>query len=99
MSKLVRATDPTTGAEFTTSEAYANRKRLKITDRPAVDQHGRVIRTKQRINLSSDATRADLEQAAREAGVDHQTIKTAKTKADLAAAIETASTDHTTEEA
>ena len=49
MSKLVRATDPTTGAEATYSEAFAKRKGLKIhADKDPVDQFGRVIRHKPR---------------------------------------------------
>lgn len=99
MSKLVRATDPTTGREFTTSEAYANRKGLKTSKAPATDRFGRIVRDKPRVNLSGDQTRAELEQAAVDVGVDHQTIKAARTKADLTAAIESAGTPDTTEEA
>ena len=56
MSKLVRATDPTTGREFTTSEAYAKRKGLKTTTKDAVDQHGRVIRDKGRVDTAGRST-------------------------------------------
>lgn len=57
------------------------------------------MRDKPRVNLSGDQTRAELEQAAVDVGVDHQTIKAARTKADLTAAIESAGTPDTTEEA
>lgn len=57
MSKLVRATDPTTGAEFTTSEAFAKRKELKYTSKDATDRFGRIVRTKRRTDLAGKPTK------------------------------------------
>lgn len=96
--KQVRAKHPATGAEFTTTEAYAKRKGLKYDDnKPVRDQFGRhipVVPAGEAVGgggkASKAATRAELEGSAREAGIDDAAIAAASNKADLAALIEEA---------
>lgn len=89
MSNLVRAKHPN-GGEFTTSEAYAKRKGLQYTTNGATDRFGRPApATKPAAPVNTDrATRAELEDAARTAGLSDEQIASASTKAALAALIE-----------
>ena len=91
MSKLVRATDPTTGAEFTTSAAFAARKGLKTVDKPTHDRHGRILPDTPAVatTIDTSSSRKDLETAARAAGVADAVITAARTKAELVEAITT----------
>jgi len=96
MSNLVRAKHPN-GGEFTTSEAYAKRKGLATVDKPTRDQFGRIIPAKPAVSKdgarvdAARANRAELEDAARTAGLSDEQIASASTKADLATLIEEAS--------
>lgn len=97
MSNLVRAKHPS-GAEFTTSEAHAKRNSLDYDPKkPTKDRFGRMIPAKPATDkagkpVNADkATRAELEEAGRTAGLSDEQIASAATKADLAAMIEEAS--------
>lgn len=75
---LVRVEDPKTGAQFSASRRYAESAGFKILeDKPALDDHGRAIPTKYRVN--SRSTHAEIDEAAAAAGVD---LSGAKTKAE-----------------
>lgn len=58
MTKLVRATNPVTGATFTTSEANAKARKLKYTaaEGAATDRFGRIRPATPRTDLGSSAT-------------------------------------------
>lgn len=88
MSKLVRVKDPTTGAEYTTGTTNAKNRNLEVLDMPAVDVWGRALPATRRepaqpSGLSANSLRADLEQAARDIGVDEDTITAAPNRAAL----------------
>lgn len=46
MSEFVRVKDPNTGAEFTVTAQHAENAGLTPIDKPAVDEHGRVLPAK-----------------------------------------------------
>ena len=100
MSKLVRAIDPTTGAEATYSAAFAKRKGLKVVDKPATDALGRIRRHKPRTDLAgqpvnASMSRDELEAAALSVGIDPDQVAAAKNKGELVAAINHAETTPT----
>lgn len=82
---LVRVKDPVTGSQFSASRRYAEAAGFEILEgKPARDKWGRAIPVKNRVNLSSSATHAEIDAAAAEAGVD---LSSAKTKSEKLAAL------------
>lgn len=56
MTKLVRATNPVTGATFTTSEAHAKRAGAKYTSQGATDRYGRIRPAATRTDLGEQSS-------------------------------------------
>lgn len=97
---LVRAKNPATGAELSTTEAYAARHNLTIIDKPAADAFGRVRGAVPGTGaaarpVSTSMTRDDLEAAAAGAGVSAEVIEAAKNKGELVEAIKSTTGDGT----
>lgn len=52
MPSLVRAKDPNTGTEFTTTEGHAKRAGLTVLDKDAADKRGRPLPPKPATDLA-----------------------------------------------
>ena len=55
MSDLVRAKDPSTGHEFTTTALAAKVLGADVVDKPAVDERGNALPAKPRVRVRKDA--------------------------------------------
>ena len=58
MSDLVRAKDPSTGHEFTTTALAAKMLGADVVDKPAVDERGNALPAKPRVRVRKDTAPA-----------------------------------------